>query len=204
MIIGITGGSGTGKTTVSNILRGFGIEIVDGDRVSRLITAPGEAALSEITEEFGAEVLLTDGSLNRRWLGEIVFSDKEKLKKLNSITHKYIKQYFLERVADKKSEIIGFDGAALFESGMDKLCDFVIGIIADEDVRIQRIVKRDGISAENAKKRLLSQKNNEFYIENCDFLVYNNSNEENLKKQLTEVTEKLKKEEERKKADFQK
>ncbi len=197
-ILGITGGSGVGKTTVSNILREHGIDITDGDKVSRLIMEPGEMALAETVEAFGSEILDIDGRLKRRELGRIVFSDAKKLATLNKITHKYIKKYFLEIAEKSPSEIIGFDGAALFESGMHRLCDAVLGVVADEKIRVERIVKRDGISEEDALKRINSQKNNQFYIEKCEFLVYNNGNEEDLRVQIEGVLEKLVREKEEK------
>ncbi len=186
-ILGITGGSGSGKSEVSNILKEHGIDIIDGDLVSRLIMEKGSKALEETVEAFGKEILDSCGNLKRRELGDIVFSDTEKLQALNKITHKYITEYFLEKIKDSGKEIIAFDGAVLFESGMDKLCDGVLGVVADPVSRISRIIKRDGISKEQAEARIASQKNNEFYIENCDFLVYNNGNIEDLRKSVEEV-----------------
>ena len=87
--------------------------------------------------------------------------------------------------------IVGLDGAALFESGIDKLCNGVLGVLAEPEIRTERIIKRDGISRKQAEDRIASQKNNEFYIENCDFLVYNNGNKEEVRKKTEEVLEKL-------------
>lgn len=197
-ILGITGGSGSGKTSVANILSEYGIEIIDGDKVSRLIMEHESEALNETVKVFGTEILDENGRLKRRELGKIVFSDKEKLEALNKITHKYIREYFIEKAKKSDKKIVAFDGAALFESGMNELCDAVLGVVANNKIRIERIVKRDEISPDLARQRINSQKNNEFYIENCDFLVYNNGNEENLLKQVREVLGKLVLEEERK------
>ena len=190
MILGITGGSGAGKTTVSDFFRKKGIEVIDGDKVSRLVMEPGEECLSETVKAFGSEILDENGHLIRKKLGQIVFSDPKKLEILNKITHKYITEYFLEKAKNSKSKIVGFDGAALFESGLDNMCDAVLGVIADEDVRIRRIKKRDGISVEDAQLRIKSQKNNEFYIEKCDYVVYNNDGDE-IFRQLEEVLDQL-------------
>lgn len=189
-ILGITGGSGAGKTTVSDFFREKGIEVVDGDKVSRLIMEPGEACFEETVKNFGEEILDENGFLVRKKLGQIVFSDSEKLEILNKITHKYITEYFFEKVKNSESDIVGFDGAALFESGLDKVCDAVLGVIADEDIRVERITKRDGISMQDARLRINSQKNNQFYIEKCDFLVYNNGRDE-IFEQLEEVLKTL-------------
>lgn len=197
-LIAVTGGSGAGKSTVSNILREYGIEIIDGDIVARTIMEPGEKCLAETVQAFGRKILDNDGRLVRSKLADIVFSDKNKLSALNAITHKYITEYFLISAKTSNSDIVGIDGAAIFESGINKKCDFVIGVIADEKVRISRIINRDGISEEKAKARIAAQKKDEFYIENCDYIVYNNGNKEQLIKQIGEVLEKLEYEKEKK------
>ena len=189
-ILGITGGSGAGKTTVSDFLREKGIEVIDGDKVARLIMEPGEACLMETVRTFGEDILGENGALIRKKLGQIVFSDSEKLETLNKITHKYITEYFFDKVKTSKSDIVGFDGAVIFESGLDKVCNAIIGVIADEEIRLERITKRDGISMQDARLRVSSQKNNQFYIEKCDFLVYNNGGEE-ISEQLEEVLKTL-------------
>lgn len=189
-ILGITGGSGAGKTTVSDFLREKGIEVIDGDKVARLIMEPGEACLMETVRTFGEDILDENGALVRKKLGQIVFSDSEKLETLNKITHKYITEYFFSKVKTSKSDIVGFDGAVIFESGLDKVCNAIIGVIADEEIRLERITKRDGISIQDARLRISSQKNNQFYIEKCDFLVYNNGGEE-ISEQLEEVLKTL-------------
>ena len=189
-ILGITGGSGAGKTTVSDYFREKGIEVIDGDMVARLIMEPGEACLMETVRTFGEDILGENGALIRKKLGQIVFSDSEKLETLNKITHKYITEYFFDKVKTAKSDIVGFDGAVIFESGLDKVCNAIIGVIADEEIRLERITKRDGISMQDARLRVSSQKNNQFYIEKCDFLVYNNGGEE-ISEQLEEVLKTL-------------
>ena len=189
-ILGITGGSGAGKTTESDFLREKGIEVIDADKVERVIMEPGEACLRETVRTFGEDILDENGALIRKKLGQIVFSDSEKLETLNKITHKYITEYFFDKVKTAKSDIVGFDGAVIFESGLDKVCNAIIGVIADEEIRLERITKRDGISMQDARLRVSSQKNNQFYIEKCDFLVYNNGGEE-ISEQLEEVLKTL-------------
>ena len=152
---------------------------------------PGEKALAETVGAFGDGILDSDGRLKRRELGNIVFSDSKKLEALNKITHKYITEYFLKAVENSDKNIIGLDGAALFESGINRICDGVLGVISEPEIRLDRIIKRDNISREQASSRISAQKNNEFYIENCDFLVYNNGNIEEVIKQIEEVLGKL-------------
>lgn len=197
-IIGITGGSGAGKSSVSNILRENGIEITDGDKVARLMMEPGEKCLLETVSAFGKEILDDNGRLIRKKLAHVVFSDKEKLSLLNKITHKYITDYFKKLIVKSKAEFLGIDGAALFESGINEMCDIVIGVISDENIRIKRIMDRDLIFYDEAKQRIDSQKKDEFYIENCDVLVYNNGNIKELRKQVEGVLKRLRREKEEK------
>ncbi len=187
IIIGITGGSGSGKTIVSNILSDNGVDIVDCDLVAKKIVEPNEPALNEIKEYFGLEYINEDGTLNRKKLASLVFSDSEKLLKLNEITHKYVKEYIDLYIENSKSEIIGLDAAALIESGIYKKCDYLICVLADKNIRAERIMKRDILSEEEAISRINAQKNDTFYIEKSNYIVYNNANTDSVKNKVTEI-----------------
>lgn len=179
MIVGITGGSGTGKSTACRFFRENGWFIIDADSVAREVCSKGTKCLSEIKAQFGAGVIDTDGNLKRKELGEIVFSDKSRLDKLNSITHKYIVEEIKNRAKNNDGNIV-IDAPLLLETGLDSLCDKTLCVLADEDIRIKRICKRDMISAETAKNRIASQKEDSYYRERCDFAVMNNGTEEEL------------------------
>ena len=198
-IFGITGGSGTGKTTVSGIFRKIGIEVIDCDVVAREVTYSGEPCLKELAEFFGMDILCENGELNRKKLGEIVFSSNEKLKKLNEITHKYILEKIFCMIEQSEHYMIGIDGAVLFESGVADRCDRMIGILADKPVRMHRIINRDNLSAKTAENRINSQKPDSFYINNCDFIIYNNGNTAELENSVKEVVSKLAEEGEKRK-----
>jgi len=185
--LGITGGSGCGKTTVSEMLRKKGIDVIDTDKVARIIVETGKPALAEIIEHFGMEYINSDGTLNRRKLGNYVFSNPCKLLELNRITHKYISEYIEEYIDNYSGKIIGIDGAALIESGISEKCDYLLSVLCDEDKRIERIIYRDKIPFDDAKKRIKAQKNDEFYEENSDFIVYNNGNNEELEVRLCNI-----------------
>lgn len=187
IVIAITGGSGCGKTTVSDIFRSEGIDVIDTDKVARLVVKPGKPALREIRERFGEDYINSDGTLIRHKLAETVFSDHEKLEILNHITHKYISQYVDEYIAGYKKDIIGIDGAAIIESGIRY--DYLLSVLADKEERIKRIVKRDNISHINATNRIKSQKDDSFYIEKSDYIVYNNSNSEELHLKVKKIIE---------------
>ena len=190
-LFGITGGTGAGKSTVSKIIREMGYTVIDCDLISRRITQKGMPCLKELADEFGRDILCPDGTLDRRKLGDIVFSDRSSLKKLNNITHKYILAEIYADAENAKGSMVGVDGAVLFESGIAQSLCKIIGVIADEDTRMHRIIKRDGISEADAKNRIDSQMSNSFYIDNCDFIIYNNADNEELARRVKEVVEKL-------------
>ena len=169
-VIGITGGTGAGKSVVSNYLKEKGATIIDADILSREITKEGGVALPEIDKAFPG--VIKDGVLDRKALGRIVFSDSGKLSVLNEITHKYIKKLTEERIENADGLII-LDAPLLFEAGEDKLCDKVIFVTADEDVRIKRIMARDNLSFEDAKQRI-DARNLAPIMEKCDLLIKNN------------------------------
>ncbi len=185
--LGITGGSGCGKTTVSDLLRKKGIDVIDTDKAARIIVDRGRPALAEIAQYFGEEYINADGTLNRKRLGNYVFSNPDELLELNRITHKYISEYIDEYIDNYSGKIIGIDGAVLIESGIGKKCDYLLSVLCDEQVRIERIVARDKISYEDAKKRIKAQKKDEFYIENSDYIVYNNSNNKELELKIDDI-----------------
>lgn len=188
-ILGITGPTGAGKTTISRMFEENGIKVVDGDILARKIVEPGSPALFQLTDAFGKDILMEDGTLNRKKTAEIVFSDPQKLAILNRITHHYIKKEFLKTASEYEGDIIGFDGAAILESDVKDLCDKILSVVADPDIRLNRIISRDNISENDAKLRISSQKNNEFYIENSDFLVYNNGDD--IENQVNSIIKEL-------------
>lgn len=192
IVLGITGGSGTGKTAASEMFGVLGVKIIDADKVARKVVEKGKPALREIVDFFGKEILQSDGTLDRKKLGGIVFSCEEKLSKLNSITHKYISEYVYNEIATSEGGIIGIDGAVLIESEIAKQCDYICSVLADKKIRINRIMERDNLSYDETEKRMNSQKCDEFYIKNSDFVIYNNTTIINLQKQVEEIAQKLK------------
>ncbi|MBQ3119198.1 MAG: dephospho-CoA kinase [Clostridia bacterium] len=170
-IIGVTGGTGGGKTTVTNILKSFGARIVDADVIARQVVASGCPALSEIAARWD---VMENGVLNRKALAEIVFNDEAELHKLNSIVHKYVIDEIKSQLANCTDEIFVIDAIALFESGLSDMCDITVAVIADRNVRCKRIMARDNLTEEEAWMRINAQKNDEFYINNADVAICNN------------------------------
>ena len=187
IILGITGGSGCGKTTVSKILSENGVDVIDCDLVTRKIVEPNEPALREIEDTFGNEYLNSDKTLNRKKLAGLVFNSPENLLKLNRIMHKYVEEYINLYIQNSTADIVGIDAAALIESGINKKCDYLLCVLANKDLRLQRIITRDNLSQDEALSRINAQKNDEFYIEKSDYIVYNNGNIDEINEQIIKI-----------------
>ena len=178
-IIGVCGNSGAGKTTVCTAFVSLGARFIDTDGVYHELITPirGEPSplVQRIAHEFG-DVILADGTLDRRALAKTVFSDREKLKKLNSMTHPVIMEETMRLARGYESDgtsVILIDAPALFECGGDRLCDYLLCVTASEDTRAARVVARDGITKEEAKKRFASQLPEAILRERCDFVIEN-------------------------------
>lgn len=185
-VVGITGGSGCGKSYISTLLREQGVPVIDCDVVAREVMGPGTPCLCEAVEFFGTEIL-SEGRLDRQKLAQIVFSDENMLKKLNEITHKYILKDIYNKIEQEKSKLVCVDGAVLIESGIK--CDKMIGILADRSIRKLRIQERDGLSEEAAENRINAQKPDSFYLENCDRVFYNNGHDTDFEAILKGIIE---------------
>lgn len=169
-IIGLTGASGSGKSTVSDIFSELSAKVISADDIYHNLLENSSEMKVEISKNFAIDC----DKIDRKKLGEIVFADKSKLKILNSITHKYITKAFeKELFSTIDSNVIVLDIPLLFEANYQRYCDKVVGVIANNDEKISRLCVRDGISEEYAKIRLKNQKSNEFFKENCDIIIDN-------------------------------
>lgn len=196
-IIGLTGPSGAGKTRLCTIAEDYGIKSIDTDAVYHSLLVPPSPCLDELVREFGAEILLPDGTLSRPALSSIVFDEKDiekvKLARLGEITHKYVLDRAREiiKAADGRGErAIIVDAPALYESGFDRECDFVICLLADPSLRLERIIDRDSISKERADARINGQKSDEFYSSHADHTLTNNNSPEQLRIELERILSK--------------
>ena len=171
MIIGITGGTGSGKTTLLNILKDAGVLVLDCDAIYHQLLTTAPALLAAIEGRFPGTV--ENGVLQRKKLGQIVFSDEKALLDLNKITHNAIHAEVLRRL-DANPTHAAIDAVALFESGMDRLCDVTVAVTAPEDVRLRRLMERDCISAEYAQKRMDAQPSAEWFRSKCTYTLENN------------------------------
>lgn len=193
-LIGLCGRSGSGKGTFAICAEQEGIKVIDCDSVYRDLVSKPSDCLTELAESFGDSIVV-DNSLDRASLAKIVFTDKEKLELLNKITHKHIRAEIAAIVSGfDDDEVVILDAPTLFESGIDGICDHIVGIVADDELCVSRITERDGINEENARLRLLNQLTNDFIIENSDSVVYNDSTREAFENASHELARYLKEE----------
>ena len=194
-VIGLTGGTGSGKSVVSKSLAAAGAVIVDADKIAHEIILKGEPAYMEIIEYYGTGILDDEKNIIRKKLGEIVFNDKEKLAFLNQCTHKYITVEVKRQIAAAKEEgkaaAIIVDAPLLLEAGLEKVCDLVWVVYAEPEVRAQRVMARDGITYELAKARIANQKSWEEYKQAADAVIDNSKDLEHLEGQLAEILKTL-------------
>ena len=179
MIIGLTGGIASGKSTVSKYLVEKGFKVYDADKIAKDITEK-KSVQEEIITTFGDKILDENGNVDRKKLKEIVFENKEKLKKLNAIIHPKVIDFYKELKEQNTDKIIIFDVPLLFESGIDKFCDKILVVISDYEIQLDRIVERDKIDRELAEKIIKSQLSNEERIKKADVVIENNSSLEDL------------------------
>ena len=179
MILGITGGTGCGKTTLLNCIAERGGLILDCDAIYHDLLRTDPALLSAIEARFPGSV--ENGALQRKKLGNLVFSDEKALEDLNAITHGAVKAEVQRRLSEKP-RLAAIDAIALFEGGLATLCNITVAVTAPEEARIQRLMVRDGIGRDYAKRRIAAQKSAEWFRERCDYCLENNGTQADFQK----------------------
>ena len=208
-IIGLTGGIGAGKSTVTDYLVARGFHVLDADKISREIVLPGSDLLIQLTELFGEDILLEDGGLNRKKLGSIVFSDPEKKKQLDEVMHSKILEMIHERIFQIKEEsrydaetvihpelaatrkVIFIDAPLLFETGLEKSVGEVWVIDAEDEIRIRRVMERDGLNRDEILKIMSFQMDRNEKNSKADVLLDNSGEKEALYEQLDHLLKKI-------------
>lgn len=187
MVIGITGSSGAGKSTICEILEiKYNVKVLNADKIARRLSKKGTNYTNDIVEKFGNNILDEDGELKRGRLAEIIYNDAEKRKELNNCTFKYIREEIEKEIKDDDTIYI-IDAPLLFECELDKICDKTIGVISKKELQLDRIVARDNIDYESAEKRLQAQEENEFYIQRCDRIIENNNDFAHIAQEVEEL-----------------
>ena len=193
-VIGLTGGIGSGKSTVSAYLKEQGYLILDADQIAHDITKKGSPVLQKIADAFGADMLDADGNLQRKKLAAVAFSTLENKALLESMTTTEVVRLIAETVAQlrktKDYDIIFIDAPLLFEAGVDRLTDLVWMVSADEEIRIERVMNRDQISRTDVLQRIANQMSNEEKIRRSQEIIDNSSGKEELYRQVKALLEK--------------
>lgn len=194
-IIGLTGGIGSGKSTVARSLQEHGFPIVDADLIAREIVEPGQPALAELTKEFGEDILNADGSLDRGLLASRAFTNKDTTQRLNNITHPRINQRtqeLFDEARENGAEAVIYDMPLLIDKGLHKDMDATIVVHAAEHVRLERLTTKRGLDADDVRRRINAQIDDETRKQHADILLDNNGTEEDLTKQIAEAVDKIK------------
>jgi len=191
-LIGLTGKTGAGKSTVSAFLKKKGAYIIDGDIIARKVLVDNAGLLEKLRSAFGEGVFDDDGTLNRRALAKAAFSTPETTKLLNSIMHPAINEMIFAEAekAFAYYDVVIVDAAAIIESGFTEKCDYLIVVHAPVDIRKERIIKRDNISEEDALVRINGQKEDVFYLSEADF-VFNNFPPYSIEEQIIQLEKEL-------------
>jgi dephospho-CoA kinase len=193
-VFGLTGNFGSGKSTVAGMLRSAGIPVIDSDRLARDVTAPGGSAYQEVVREFGEGILLADGAIDRRRLGEIVFADPERRRRLEAVTHPAILCAIRQALADLSREghtVAIVEAALIHESGRKGLFDAVISVYCDEDTMLRRVTERDGISREQAQARVGAQMDAADQVRRSEHVIDNSGTLEETRRQVQRLAGRL-------------
>lgn len=194
IVIGIIGNSGSGKTTISNIIsKRPDVKIINADEVAKNMQKEMTPYLEEIKKEFGEELFDKNNNLDRRILAEKIYSNYTEKEKLDKITFKYVVQEIVNAINKNRNngtKILVIDAPLLIESNLDKQCDYIIALVAKKDIKINRICARDGIDKETAEKRLNIQPKDDFYYKRANFIIENQENT-NLEEELNLILNKI-------------
>lgn len=175
-IIGLTGQTGAGKSTVAKILEENGLFIINADSVAREVVEKGEPTLLKLANSFGDDILNSDGTLNRKLLASRAFSSRENTDLLNSITHPAITERIRLKIFqafENGEKAVVIDAPQLFESGENEMCDIIVTVAAPLEIRLHRIMNRDGVTEDEAALRINAQLSEEYYIKNSDIVIRN-------------------------------
>ena len=179
-VIGITGPTGAGKTTVLRVLEGMGALILDCDVVYHDLSLSCQPMREELQAAFGPEIFGADGALLRKKLGGMVFGDPQALGRLNAITHRYVARAVDQAVEAARQEgrpAAAVDAIALLEGGLGRLCDVTVAVVASEETRVRRIMAREGIGPDYARLRVSAQKPSSYFEEQCDYVLRNDGDD---------------------------
>lgn len=174
---GLTGGIGSGKTTIGNIFKILGVAVYNADERGKWLTENNATIQSKLKTTFGENIFNTANTLDKNKLAEIVFNNKTELNKLNAIIHPEVKLDFEKWIKKQKGNYVLKESAIIFENGLEKELDGVIGVIADEGIRIKRVMKRSNLTEQEIRVRMNNQLNQEILRDKCNWVVNNNEDD---------------------------
>jgi dephospho-CoA kinase len=190
IIVGLTGGIGSGKTTVAKIFKELGIPVFFADDAAKKLMQESATLRSKIRATFGDKSYLNN-TLNRSYLANLVFTDKTNLERLNKLVHPAVKNYFKNWMSQQNAPYLIYENAILYEIGSDKDCDFVIAVSANHETRIKRVVKRDAVTRQDVLDRINNQWDAEKKVHLADAVIINDNNKA-LKSQVLEIEAEIK------------
>ena len=190
LIIGLTGGIGSGKSVASDKFKSLGVAIVDADVASRTVVEPGKPALKEIEDHFGSGIITAEGKLDRNKLREIIATDAEERKWLESVLHPKIGEQITKEISESTSVYTLFVAPLLLETNSQEMCSRVVVVDVPKDVQIQRTAKRDKVSSNQVEQMVAAQMEREKRLEKADDVLLNNGTIEDLEKQVEELHKK--------------
>lgn len=188
VVIGLTGPTGSGKSSASKIAEDFGFQVIDCDKTAREATKKATEGLRALVSVFGEDILLSDGNLNRKALAALAFKDKESTDLLNKTILPYIADLVVKQAAGQDTLL---DAPTLFESGINKICNKTVAVLADRDIRLKRIIARDNLTLKEAEIRINAGKDEKFFKENADFVLYNNGDENAFLERFSDILKEI-------------
>ena len=188
-VLALTGGIGSGKSTVLEMFAALGAEVVDADQLARELVQPGQPALAEIAQAFGPSMLLPDGSLDRGRLGSLIFGDTTARLRLNAITHPRIRRRIMEEIEARRPRdgVLVLDIPLLYENGLANLAEAVVVVWVDPKTQLTRLVERNGLSEEDARRRIAVQRPLDEKRALAELVVDNNGSLAETRRQVAEI-----------------
>lgn len=188
IIVGLTGPTGAGKSSAAALCQSLGIKHIDCDIIARWAVEKGTDGLAAVVRAFGSDVLNTDGSLNRKALAQKAFKDEMSTRLLNETLLPHIKKLVMKEITGER---VLLDAPTLIESGINEICNKTVAVLSDKELRLKRITNRDSITEEQALLRINAGKSDDFYKEKCDFVIYNNNDENTFDSDFTNLLKEI-------------
>lgn len=188
IVIGLTGPTGSGKSSASRVAEKFGFQVIDCDKTARKASEKGTDGLKALTAAFGEKILLPDGSLDRKALAAAAFQSRESTELLNRTILPFIAELVKKQTSDRDTLL---DAPTLFESGIDGICNKTVAVLAEREIRLRRIIERDNLTLNEAEMRINAGKTEDFYHRRADYVIFNNGDEDAFLKRFSDIMKEI-------------